>query len=128
MPLHGEWLTRLRWVTDRYAVEPCGAFLGLSARVVGKVQARAGWAVVAGAAVVQSACAEWCLASLRGPARRGAGCLGGRGPAERAEGIGKLCEGGTRQRGPQQAVELAVEDGGGDAQEFCALGGQLHDR
>jgi hypothetical protein len=27
-------------------------------------------------------------------------------------------EGGTGQRSPQQAVELAVEDGGGDAQEL----------
>src|ERR1039457_2964064 len=60
--------------------------------------------------------------------RQPQGCLGGRGPAERAEGIGQMREGGTRQRGPQQAVELAVEDGGGDGQEFYALGGQLHDR
>ena len=68
------------------------------------------------------------LASLQGRASRGAACLGGRGPAEGAEGLGQMREVGTGQRGPQQAVELAVEDGGGDAQEFGALGGQFHDR
>src|ERR1700722_16504590 len=68
------------------------------------------------------------LASLRGPASRRAGCVGGRGPAERAEGVGQMREGGTGQRSSQQAVELAVEDGGGDGQESHALGGQLHDR
>lgn len=68
------------------------------------------------------------LASLQGPASRGAGCLGGRGPAEGAEGTGQVREAGTGQRSPQQAVELAVEDGGGDAEEFRALRGQLHDR
>ena len=64
------------------------------------------------------------LASLQGPASRRAACLGGRGPAERAEGIGQLRQVGTGQRSPQQAVELAVEDGGGDGQEFLALEGQ----
>ena len=49
------------------------------------------------------------LASLRGLASRGADCLGGRGPAERAEGIGQMREVGTGQRSPQQAVELAKE-------------------
>ena len=68
------------------------------------------------------------LASLRGPARRRAACLGGRGPAERAEDIAQMREGGTGQRSPQQAVEFAVEDGGSDGQEFHALGGQFHDR
>src|ERR1035438_5680430 len=68
------------------------------------------------------------LASLQGPASRGAAFLGGRGPAEGAEGTGQMREVGTGQRSPQQAVKLAVEDGGGDAQEFDALGGQLHDR
>jgi hypothetical protein len=68
------------------------------------------------------------LASLQGPASRGAACLGGRGPAEGAEGTGQMREVGTGQRSPQQPVELAVEDGGGDAQESGALGGQLHDR
>src|SRR5260370_2532438 len=68
------------------------------------------------------------LASLRGPASRRAACLGGRGPAERAEGIGQIREGGAGQRGPQQAVELAVEDEGGDAQELRARAGQLPDR
>jgi quercetin dioxygenase-like cupin family protein len=68
------------------------------------------------------------LASLQGPASRGAACLGGRGPAEGAEGTGQVREVGAGQRGPQQAVELVVEDGAGDAQEFGALGGQFHDR
>ena len=49
------------------------------------------------------------LASLQGPASRRAVCLGGSGPAERAEGIGQMREGGAGQRCPQQAVELAVE-------------------
>jgi len=68
------------------------------------------------------------IASLRRPARRRAVRLGSRGPAERAEGIGQVREGGTGQRSPQQAVELSVEDRRGDTQEFHALGGQLHDR
>jgi hypothetical protein len=68
------------------------------------------------------------LASVQGPAMGRAVFLGGRGPAERAEGIGQMREGGTGQRGLQQAVELAVEDGDGDAQQFRALGGELHDR
>jgi hypothetical protein len=55
------------------------------------------------------------LASLRGSASRRADCLGGRGPAERAEGIGHMREGGTGKRSPQQAFELPVEDGNGDA-------------
>ena len=51
-----------------------------------------------------------------------AACLGGRGPAERAEGIGQMREGGTGQRSPQQAVEFPVEDGGGDGQESMPSG------
>ena len=56
------------------------------------------------------------LASLQGPASRGAACLGGRGPAERAEGIGQMREGGTGYRSPQQFPKLAVEESICDAQ------------
>ena len=63
-----------------------------------------------------------------GPRRRRAACLSGRRPAECTEGIGQTREGRTWQRSPQQAVELAVEDRAGDAQEFPSLGSQLHDR
>jgi hypothetical protein len=42
--------------------------------------------------------------------------LGRRCPAENAEGTSQIREDATGQRSPQIAVELPVEDGGGDAQ------------